>query len=170
MGATPGGTRLQAAVAVRVNLLYDDTTTDVHHSEQVEAVFAPLDQQRLDTTRAYTVDYDDRDLRTEAPAGARYKLPAAPIDTKAYFTAIETGVKDHLVRSRQTTVFGNKGLKLYSRPGESRDDFEARCKAAADAAADADTDKIRARLQTKIDRLQDGLTHWFPDGPRSTHW
>ncbi len=157
LGAVPGGRRLQACVAVRVNLLYDDTASGLRHTEQLEAIFAPLDGPQIDATKAYSVDYDDRDLLTSTPTGAAYVLPAAPIATKSYFTGVEAAVKDYLFRSRHTTIHANKGLKLYSRPGEGEADFRARCLAAADAGADADTDKIRMKLQVKIDRVNEAL-------------
>ena len=157
LGAVAGGLRLQACVAVRVNLLYDDTPSGLRHNEQLEAIFAPLDHPQIDPAKAYSVDYDDRDLQLAAPAGARYVLPNAPIDTKSYFSGIEASVKDYLFRTRRTTIYGNKQLKLYSRPGESEADFTARCAAAADAEADRDTDQIRQKLQLKIDRINEGL-------------
>ncbi|MEI2653208.1 MAG: DUF87 domain-containing protein [Microthrixaceae bacterium] len=157
LGAVSGGRRLQACVAVRVNLLFDDTASGLRHTEQIEAVFAPLDQPRIDPAKAYSVDYDDRDLQTSAPAGAVFVLPSAPVNTKAYFNDVEASVKDYLFRSRHTTIYGNKSLKLYSRPGESQADFTARCDAAADAGADRDTDQIRQKLQLKIDRINEGI-------------
>lgn len=157
LGAVSGGRRLQACVAVRVNLLFDDTPSGLRHTEQIEAIFAPLDQPRIDPAKAYSVDYDDRDLQTSAPAGAVFVLPSAPVNTKAYFNDVESSVKDYLFRSRHTTIYGNKSLKLYSRPGESQADFTARCHAAADAGADRDTDQIRQKLQLKIDRINEGI-------------
>ena len=157
LGAVPGGRRLQACVAVRVNLLFDDTPSGLRHTEQIEAIFAPLDQPRIDPAKAYSVDYDDRDLQTTAPAGAVFVLPSAPVNTKAYFNDVEASVKDYLFRSRHTTIYGNKSMKLYSRPGESQADFTARCNAAADAGADRDTDQIRQKLQLKIDRINEGI-------------
>ena len=46
------------------------------------------------------------------------------------------------------------GLKLYARVGERREDFEARCRQAADAAADVEISKLRKRYARRIDRLQ----------------
>jgi hypothetical protein len=100
------------------------------------------------------VDYDDRDLLTEAPPGATYVLPPAPIGTKAYFTRLERSVEDHLFRTRALTVLRNPALKLVSRPGEDEAAFRARCDAAADDAADEAADALRAKYQAKLDRAQ----------------
>ena len=156
LGAKPGGRRLQAGVAVRVNLLFDDTPSNLRHTEEWEAIIAPLGRA-VDATTAFPVDYDDRDLLTAAPRGAVYVMPDAPIKNKTFFKQIETGVKDHLVRARTTTIFANREMKLFSRPGETAADFAIRCRQAADAAADAETDTIRQRLQLKIDRINDAL-------------
>jgi hypothetical protein len=43
---------------------------------------------------------------------------------------------------------------LYSRVGESRDDFIARCKAAAEDQADADAAKLREKVQAKLARIE----------------
>ncbi len=72
------GTRLQAAAIARVRLRYDETKADLVHDEEYEAVLSPLTAQpRMDDIVA--VDYDDRDLLPEAPAGAVYRLPPAEV-------------------------------------------------------------------------------------------
>ena len=48
-------------------------------------------------------------------------------------------------------------LGLYSRPGETSEQFEARADAAAQAGADAEAAKIRDRLEAKRDRLERAL-------------
>jgi hypothetical protein len=50
-------------------------------------------------------------------------------------------------------VFRNRQLKIYSRVGESRDEFDERCDAAARDAADAETAKIRDRFEDKMDSV-----------------
>jgi hypothetical protein len=125
LGAVVGGRRLQAAIAVRVDLLYDDTKSALRHTEQIEAILAPLDGPQIDPARAIGVDYDDRDFVEIQPPNTVFVLPSAPVDTKTYFTGIEASVKDYLYRSRHTTILTNPGLKLYSRPGESQEQFAA---------------------------------------------
>ena len=64
--AVAGGTRLQPAAVARVQLRYDDEKADLVHDEEWEAVLVPLTAM-TDPTAAHAVDYDDRDLVTEAP-------------------------------------------------------------------------------------------------------
>lgn len=156
VGATPGGTRLVAGVAARVTVRYDDAALGLDHTEEYEAVVVPLSGQ-LDAAQAITVDYDDRDLRNAAPAGAVYVLPDAPIHTKTWFTSAGAALKRHLEASRSVTVLRNRPLKLASRPGEAGDAFAGRCRDAAGLAADAEAAKLRERLERQADRLHDVL-------------
>jgi hypothetical protein len=146
----PGpGPRLEAALALRFQLTYDETSPDVRHVEEWEAVLHPLTDP-IDLGALRLVDHDDRDLRAEPPAGARYALPAAPIGTKAYAERVRKAVTDHLVASRTLQVFVNRELKLASRPGEDRAAFALRCEAAADDRADAEAVEIRRKSEAKL--------------------
>ncbi len=158
VGAVSGGTRLEPAVVARVNLLFDDTKGDLRHQEEYEAVFFPLAGGALDPDDAIDVDYDDRDFRSDPPAGARYVLPDAKINTKTYFTKAQSALKDHLYRNEVLELFQNKELKLISRVGESREDFAARCEKAADDGADEEATKIREALEKKRDRVADAIS------------
>jgi hypothetical protein len=100
------------------------------------------------------VDYDARDFLAEAPPGATYALPGADLSKKTYFTAAKTALKDHLTRARTREVQRNRALKMYSRVGESPEQFAARCRAAAEAGADAEAAKIRDRFETRLRDLR----------------
>ncbi len=54
-------------------------------------------------------------------------------------------------------MFQNPELKLASRPGESAEEFAARCQAAADDAMDAEASKLRDKLTSKAERLRDQI-------------
>ncbi len=155
IGAVATGTRYEAGIVARVNLLFDETKGDLRHQEEYEAVFFPLKGASLDADTAINVDYDDRDLRSEAPEGVRYVLPDAKINTKGYFSKAQTELKDHLYRNETLALFRNPELKLVSRVGETREQFGARCESAADDGADAEATKIRESLEKKLDRLRD---------------
>jgi len=152
LGAVAGGRKLQAGVAVRVEMLFDDTKAKLRHEAEWEAILTPLDGP-LDPDDAMLVDYDDRDLMKKAPDNAVYILPDAKIKNKTYFSAAKTAVKDHLYREQEITLFRNASLKLYSRAGESESEFTARCEQVADEFADRDADKLRRTLTKKLDRI-----------------
>jgi uncharacterized protein YukE len=156
IGARPGGKRLEAAVVARVKLLFDDERADVREQQEWEAVFFPLDGA-LDAAEARSVDYDDRDFRSTAPESAIYVLPNAELKSKTYFTKAKTELQDHLFRTMSVEVFKNAELKLFSRVGESKEDFETRCGQVADDLADKDADKLRKTMADKIDRIKDAI-------------
>ncbi|HSJ31687.1 MAG TPA: DUF87 domain-containing protein [Longimicrobiales bacterium] len=153
IGAQPGSPHLEAAIAARVHLRYDDTAAGVDHTETWECVLFPLtDPARPEDARV--VDYDERDLRAEPPANAAWALPQAPIDKTTYFRTFGKQLEDYIHRTRTTEVFANGELKLYSRVGESRDEFIARCRTEGATRADADAAKLRDRVQARLDRLE----------------
>ncbi|MCB0995547.1 MAG: DUF87 domain-containing protein [Acidimicrobiales bacterium] len=156
LGAVAGGTRLEPALVARVGLFFDETAADLRHEAEWEAVVYPIGEP-IDTENIHAVDYDDRDLLTDAPEGAVYVLPDARLNTKGFFSDAERTLRDHLYRNETLALFRNPELKLYSRVGESRDEFVERCRAAADEGVDADADKLRASLETKVDRVRDAI-------------
>ena len=144
---------LAPAVVARVMLRYDETKADLVHDEEYEAVLFPLGEH-VDVTTATAVDYDDRDLRAEAPAGCSYRLTGAPIAEASFWRGISGDLADHLVRSRQLEIPVNRELKLYGRAGESIDDFTTRCLQLADDAADAELAKLRDKYEARATTLR----------------
>ena len=156
IGVAAGSTRLQAFIATRVALRYDDTASAIDEQQEFEAVYGPLDGG-LDLDSETVVDFDDRDFRADAPAGATYVLPQAPIGEPAFFARAAKDIQAHLVANRALELYRNKALKLTSRPGESEADFALRCDEAGRARADAEAAKIKDRLETKQERLEKAL-------------
>ncbi len=153
VGASPTSTVVQAGVALRVSLLFEDTKASIREVQEWEAVLTPLGEV-VDPSGAVSVDHEDRDLRPDAPPGARYLPTEARIDTKGFYADLSKRLKDMLIREKTLTVPVNRTLKLWGRVGETADEFAVRCDEAAQAAADAEADKIRARLGSRIDRLR----------------
>ena len=156
VGGDPRGTRYEPAIVARVALRYDDDKADLIHDEEYEAVLFPLAEQ-VDASRAAAVDYDDRDLRVEMPPIITYQLIKAPLKNKTFWTGVERDLVDFLVRSRSMELQVNKELKLYSRPGETADEFYQRCYQAADAKGDVATAALRDKYQAKVTSLQSQL-------------
>jgi Helicase HerA, central domain len=156
VGGDPRGTKSAAAVVARINLRYDDTKADLVHDDEFECVLFPLTDQP-DASTMIKVDYDDRDLRSEAPTGVVYRLTDADVATKAFWTSIEKAIKDELVRSATVDLAVNTTLKLYGRPGETAADFETRCLKVADDLADAEIATLRDKYESKAKRLRDQI-------------
>ena len=72
--------RIEAAIAARVQLRYDDDAADLVSNEEYEAIISPLNGT-IDASTLHPVDFDDRDLRPEVPAGRRYPPPAVKLSS-----------------------------------------------------------------------------------------
>ncbi len=153
VGGDPRGTRYEASVVARVALRYDDDKAELVHDEEYEAVLFPL-ADPVDATRSIAVDYDDRDLRLDAPNPCVYRLPNAPVKDKTFWTRVERDLIDALVRSRTVDLQANRDLKMFARPGEGADDFTTRCLGAANDLADKETAALRSKYADKVTRLQ----------------
>ena len=156
VGATNGSRRLRPFLAARVSLRYDDSVAGVDEQQEFEAVYGPLDTG-LDLDSETQVDYDDRDFSADAPPGAAYVLPTVPVAEQRFFAATAKDIQRHLVDRRPLELQRNRALKLVSRPGESPEDFAARCDVVGQDRADAEAAKIRDRLEAKRDRLDKAL-------------
>lgn len=152
VGAVPGG-HLRAAAVARVNLRYDDTKASLVHDEEYEAVLFPL-PQLPDAAGFVPVDYDERDLLPAPPVPVVYGFPAGDIRTKTWWTSLKRSLTDQLVRTRTLEIQVNKDLGLYSRVGESPEQFAARCVQAADDKADAATAALQQKYETKLAALR----------------
>ena len=153
VGGDARGARYEASVVGRVALRYDDDKADLVHDEEYEAVIFPLTEP-VDPTRSIAIDYDDRDLRPDAPVPCVYRLPNVAVKDKTFWTRVERDLIDSLVRSRTVDLHANRDLKLFGRPGESDADFTARCLAAANDLADKETAALRGKYADKVTRLQ----------------
>ena len=156
VGADPAGKRQQAYLAARVSLRFDDTKAGLDTTQEWEALYGPLDSG-LDLDRETAVDYDDRDLGSEPPEGAAYVLPGVPLEQASFFRDAAREIQRRLTDTQTLELLRNAELKLYSRPGETEEQFAARADEAAKAKADAETAKIRDRLEAKRDRLERAL-------------
>jgi uncharacterized coiled-coil protein SlyX len=145
----PRATRLEPGLAARVRLLFDESAGDIRHDEEWEAVVFPLSAD-FHVEDAVTVDHDPRDFRDSPPPGAVYSLRDVPLERADFYRSAETALEDHIFRSETLELYKNATLKLYARPGESKEDFRARCLAAAEDAADGEAQKLRDRYETKL--------------------
>lgn len=157
VGGVNGGQHLRAAAVARVNLRYDDTPSKLILDEEYEAVLLPL-TQIPDGRKFVAVDYDDRDLIATAPVGSVYGFLPSEVKTKAYWNSIQKALVDELVRSKSTEILANTDLKAYSRVGETREEFTARCLQIAASASDADMAKLRTKYETKVTAAKKKLT------------
>jgi hypothetical protein len=156
LSGVPGGKHLRAAAIARIDLTFDDGT-DVVATQEYEAVLLPLTQVP-DPRLFVAVDYDDRDLVPTPTSGAVYGLVPSEAKTKTYWNSMQKALVDELVRSRTTEVLVNTDLKAMARPGETREQFVARCHTLVDAAADKEMTMLRSRYETKLASARSKVT------------
>ena len=149
--ASAAPTRYEAGAAVRVTARYDETRAGVDHVTEWEAIVVPLSAG--DPT-PIEVDHDPRDFLETAVADVPYALPEARIDTKRFWSSLSAAIKEQLYREGKVTIFKNASLKMYSRVGESLDEFAARCELSADDATDAATAALKGKYEKKLRRIQ----------------
>ena len=153
LGVQGAGRRLTAFLAARVNLRFDDAKVGIDASEEWEALYGPLDGG-LDLEQETPVDYDERDFRPDPPEGAGYVLPQAPLGESGFYRDTTNEIRRRLVERRSLEIQRNASLKLYSRPGETPEQFAQRCDEAAQTEADREAAKIRDRLEAREQRLR----------------
>jgi len=120
----------------------------------------PVDSRDVDWSDALQVDYDSRDLRREAPAGAAYVLTDAPIGNKTWFRSATADLKNHLHQEQSITLQANRELKLYSRIDETPEAFAERCRETADEGKDKEVAKLRDRLAAKIGTIEAAIAKY----------
>jgi uncharacterized protein DUF87 len=145
----PDSTTYTPVIAARITVTFDDTPAKLSYTQEYERIFTNLGD-RFDAEAGVDVDYDDRDFESVAPDGAIYRIPDADLTKVSWFNAARTKLKDYLYRSQTITIFKNPKLKLYSRPGESRDDFLKRCDTEAQNQSDKAVAKLRDKYKSKF--------------------
>ncbi|MEJ7567907.1 MAG: helicase HerA-like domain-containing protein [Gaiellaceae bacterium] len=156
VGGAPTGARLRPFLAARLSLRFDDAASDVDASQEWEALYGPL-ESGLDLDSEVAVDYDDRDFVPTPPAGATYADAPTTIGEDAFLRDARVAIQRRVADAQTLTVFRNSALKLYSRPGESREAFAIRADEAAQTEADREAATIRDRLEAKRERLETAL-------------
>ncbi len=95
--------------------------------------------------------------QTPPAAGMRnLDLPPGLTDPKK-LAAWQKDLVSYLYRTADLTLRYNPTLKLYSKPGQSYEEFRAACQQAANVRRDEEIEKVRARYDKKLDALEDKL-------------
>jgi hypothetical protein len=154
VGGDPGSIVMAPAAVARVHLLYDDRHAGVDHSEEYEAIIHPLDPAACNVI---PVDHDDRDFASAPPPNVRYALDGVEIAELSFWKSLSSALTDRLARERSVRVFKNSDLKLYSRIGEGRDEFERRCQVAAEDQADIEIAALKDKYATRVRNAQEAI-------------
>jgi hypothetical protein len=156
---TPSGQQIvfQPALVGLATINFADRKLGLDEIQEL-ALILPVDAdlRTVDWREAQTATLKERDLSTQAPRGALFAggIPSALSSARA-LSGLESDLADHLYRNQAFSLLYNAVLKLYAKPGETERDFVARCQQAAREERDREVDAIRARYETKLQRLAD---------------
>jgi hypothetical protein len=107
--------------------------------------------------QALPLTLEDRDLLEKPEPNAVFGPVPESTNTAKKLSTLSTDFADYLFRNSGYTLFSNPTLKVFSEPGEDERAFKIRCQQIAREQRDAEVDKIEAKYQTQVDRLQEKL-------------
>lgn len=147
----------EPALVGLASVTFVDKKTGLNETNDV-ALMLPVDPQAsvIDWRASQPVSVTDRDLATEPPVGAMFAggIPSSLSASRA-LTRLQTDLADYLYRTQAFTLLNNPTLKLFAKPGENERDFRARCQQVAREQRDQAVDDVRAKYETKLQRLSD---------------
>lgn len=135
-----------------------DDKRNVDEQQAVMMLMAPPGSTGLVRwDEAVQLDLDERDLAGEPDADAVFGEVPTTVNTASKLAALGRDLADYLYRNSTYSLFYNPELKLYGLPGEDERAFKIRCQQAARERRDAEVDKLEAKYQSQLDRLQTRL-------------
>jgi hypothetical protein len=107
--------------------------------------------------QALPLTIEDRDFLNAAEPNAVFGSVPESANAAKKLSALSGDFADYLFRNSGYSLFSNPALKAFSKPGEDERAFKIRCQQIAREQRDAEVDKLEAKYQTQIDRLQEKL-------------
>ncbi len=147
-----GAVVFRPALYARLALRFDEDRVGFVLDHAEHRVWFPLGERLPDEPLA--VPLQDADELPAPPPGARYEPLPAWLDEGAELEALRTRIVDDVYRSETRGMFAHPALKLYGRPGETREQFEARCRKALVARVHEQVGKLEGRYDKKVDQLE----------------
>jgi hypothetical protein len=147
----------EPALLGMANLRFPHTKSRQTHTEEVAYLLSgERDVGAVDWSRGRVVlELGDLDRTPERDA-LFAELPPELGGVRS-LSAFEKEFEDYLYYNSSITLWYNPHLKLYSKLGESQQEFQRRCRKAAEKARDEEVEKLRDKYESKLDRLEDRL-------------
>jgi hypothetical protein len=98
-------------------------------------------------------EVDQRRVKSVMPASARLGPLPSFVDAD-FISRMESQFIRHLLNSYEARVFRNSALRVYSLPGESRQDFVQRCRELLDAPMPQELDRLRDLFNRKLGQIR----------------
>jgi len=141
--------RLRPAVLVTGEIVYRKTSPPIER-RVTGTWFAPLEGNRIAWERL--VPGDASALQDQPPAGAT--LAPLPANARELLAKAEEDFARE-ADSRAIEVLAHRALRLVQEDGEDREAFLARCRAAARGTARGEEEKLLARFEQQVRRLEE---------------
>jgi len=141
----------EAAVHATVNVRFDEGEFVEDRVEQ--RLFFPITDDAIH--HAGDPELEAADFLPSAPAGSRFTALPGLVDEARELQVLRDRVLEDIWRGETATLFRHKGLKLESKAGETRDDFEHRVAEAIQAKIDAEVAALKAKVDKEAERLED---------------
>jgi hypothetical protein len=145
-----GRTVWEPAIYARLALSFVQGQEFVLHRDE-HRLFYPIGAVR----EAVEPAFEHGDLLDRAPGPGLFAPLPTNVDEARELKALERRVQQDVQRSEVEAMMRHRALKLDSRAGESRADFERRVEAALDDVADAEIAKLKGKVELDVKRIAD---------------
>ena len=144
-------------VLARVKAGFDEERHHFFAEHEFYRAAGPLDAAVTPVWENLSAVWAGAPLSVPPAAGALFAPVAASWQDRKAEAALTNTVLEDVWREESIELHRHAALKLVAQPGESRDAFVARCRAAADDEADAEVRALKNRYQKKLNTLGDRL-------------
>jgi len=149
------GDRLQPFLMASLRVVIEDAKAGVRESRRRTMVLtAEAADLAPDWARAREVSFDPLALVTAPPEGATYGAVPASWQRAATFKQASSSLKGWASANEAVAIFRNAALKIASNPGESRLEFEGRCRAEAERKSGEELRAYQSKVEEKARRLR----------------
>ncbi len=150
-GREDGAVVWRPGVWAKLYVTFDER--DFEERREEHRIFFPIDGDVVPDSVEPTVE--DADLLRKPPSGTHrfHPLPAG-IDEPNELRSLESRVRDEVERGETTRLFENDALKLKSKAGETREQFDQRALKAAEDHADQQILKLKDKTDREVERLE----------------
>lgn len=153
--AEPAGdtVRLRPGLLVRLALRFDEEKAGFVEERAQTRLYFPLEDAL--PLAPLLVPIEDADLLEAPPAGAAFDDIPAWLDDGKEIDRAGKQVVDAVMAEEATGMWSNPVLKLAGRAGESREDFDARCRAAVEERLAEALQVLQAKVAKKVEAAED---------------
>jgi hypothetical protein len=153
---TPETTELvyEAKVLASATVDFVDQPHDIHGRRELRYLAEPSATVALLDWDESEVELDERDLEGRPEGDALFFDLPEGLGREKELTALKKDLADHLYRGKRLNLWRNLKLKLYAKADETEEEFDQRCRKAADDIRDDKADKIKDTFEARIDRVE----------------